>query len=65
MKKKTLLSLIDLQDYLGIKESHLRSLVFKRKIPFIKVGRLLRFDVDEIDQWIEKNSNLVESLGGE
>jgi len=32
---------------------HVRRLVFERRIPFIKWGHLLRFDLGEIDVWID------------
>jgi len=47
-----LLTLDDVCQKLSIKESHLRSLVFAKKVPIIKIGRLLRFSQEEIEQWI-------------
>lgn len=38
---------------LSVTERHVRRLVFERRIPFIKWGHLLRFDPDEIDQWLD------------
>lgn len=32
------------------------SWVSQRKIPFVKCGRLTKFDVQEIEKWIKKNS---------
>ena len=37
--------------YLGIPERTLRDLVFRRGVPFRKVGRSLRFCPDEIEKW--------------
>jgi excisionase family DNA binding protein len=39
---------------LGITERHLRDLVQTRRIPFVKVGRLNRFDPDALDVWLEE-----------
>jgi excisionase family DNA binding protein len=39
---------------LGVNDRHIRRLVFERRIPFIKWGRLVRFDPDEIGRWIEE-----------
>lgn len=39
--------------HLGVDDRHVRRLVFDRKIPFFKWGRLLRFDLDEIGRWLE------------
>lgn len=52
-----LLTIEELADFLQIKKSFIRSLVFQRKIPFIKIGRLIRFDMNEIIQWIKKETN--------
>ena len=34
-------------------ERHVRRLVFERRIPFVKVGRYVRFDAHEITRWID------------
>jgi len=31
-------------------------MVSQRRIPFVKMGRLTKFDLKEIDAWIERNS---------
>lgn len=38
---------------LCIKQSRLRTAVLKREIPFIKIGRLIRFDFKDLTNWIE------------
>lgn len=40
-------------DYLGVTTDQLRGLVFRRQVPFMKVGRSLRFDIRRLDRWIE------------
>lgn len=40
---------------LKVKESWVRSQVFNKTIPFFKVGRFIRFDLNEINQWLESN----------
>lgn len=47
---------------LGIKESMVRNLVFKRQIPFIKIGALLRFDPVEITVWCKSNNTKINCL---
>ena len=37
---------------LGVSERHIRRLVSERRIPFIKWGRLLRFDEQDLERWI-------------
>lgn len=38
--------------YLRTKQSHLRDLVYKREIPFSKLGKLLRFHRPTLDDWM-------------
>ena len=60
-KEKGLMSVEEAADYLGVKRSTLYSWVFYRKIPFIKIGRLVKFDYAELQQWIdEKRRHHVE-----
>jgi excisionase family DNA binding protein len=51
-----LLSINEASSYLSLKVSKLRSMVFKREIPMVKIGRLVRFNKLELDQWIEQLS---------
>lgn len=41
----------EIADYLGVKVSTIYDWVYRRIIPFRKAGRLLRFDIPEIDEW--------------
>ncbi len=53
--RRTDTRLVDIETvalYLGVTVRHVRRLVAERRIPFVKWGRLLRFDVDAIDRWI-------------
>lgn len=36
-------------------ERHIRGLVARKAIPHYKLGGKLRFDVDEIDAWLDAN----------
>lgn len=47
-----LLTVQELSLSLNAKESHIRQLVFRREIPFLKVGRLVRFDRATIETWL-------------
>ena len=47
-----LLNINELAEYLGIKISTVYSWVNQRKIPYIKVGRLVKFDRVDIDKWL-------------
>ena len=48
-----LLTLQDVALRLGTSESHVRRLSDERRIPIVKVGRYVRFDVHELDHWID------------
>jgi excisionase family DNA binding protein len=37
-------------------ERHIRHLVTTRRIPFLKVGGLIRFDPDAIDAWLAEHT---------
>ena len=49
---RSLVSIDELADHLGVSVRHVRRLVSERRIPFHKWGRLLRFDVAEINRWL-------------
>jgi excisionase family DNA binding protein len=38
---------------LGVNVRYVRRLVAERRIPYVKCGRLLRFDPDEVEAWID------------
>ncbi len=40
-------------DYVNTTERHLRSLVQRREIPYVKLGRLVRFIPDQLDDYLE------------
>ena len=39
--------------YPSFKKSWIRSLIFNNKIPHYKIGGLVRFELNEIEAWIE------------
>ena len=47
-----LLTVQEVAQYLNLKPSKIRMMVFHREIPFLKVGRLVRFHRQAIDTWI-------------
>jgi len=40
---------------LGTSERHIRRQIAERKIPYVKVGHLVRFDVVQIAEWLKVN----------
>ena len=41
-----------LAERLGITVRHVRRLVAEKRVPYLKVGKLVRFNPDEIKQWL-------------
>ncbi|MDP9442655.1 MAG: helix-turn-helix domain-containing protein [Actinomycetota bacterium] len=47
-----LLDVTEVADILGVNVRHVRRLVFENRIPYVKWGRLVRFDPRELDRWL-------------
>jgi excisionase family DNA binding protein len=50
-----LLTIEQLADRLGTSIRHVRRLVAERRVPYLKVGRFVRFDPVEITAWLDHN----------
>lgn len=44
----------EVADSLGVSHRFVRRLVAERRIPFVKVGKFVRFDPAEINVWIDR-----------
>lgn len=49
----------DVSAYTSLAEATLRQLVMRRKIPYIKIGRSVRFNPEDIDQWLNAHRREV------
>ena len=58
----TLIDIESVATRLGITERHVRRLVAERRIPYVKVGRFVRFDPVELAQWIDARRVRVRSV---
>ena len=58
----SLLDINEAAERLGTTERHMRALIVDRKIPYIKVGRLIRFDPSALDEWIEAQTIMAVTL---
>jgi len=47
-----LLDIEEVADRLHVSVRHVRRLVFERRIPFLKIGSLLRFAPEEVEGWL-------------
>lgn len=64
MQTKTESGLITVQDaakFLAVSISTLYGWVYQRRIPFVKVGRALRFELAELQKFIQSNRFSVRS----
>jgi excisionase family DNA binding protein len=61
MSTQKLLSVKEASKYLSVKESRLRTAVFKGEIPHLKLGRLVRFEKKELSDWLGTLSVKIES----
>ena len=52
-----LLTVRELGKWLRLSESHIYSLVSKKKIPYTKIGGKVLFDRQTITDWVEAQSN--------
>jgi excisionase family DNA binding protein len=49
-----LIDIDTLAKLLGVGERYVRRMVAERRVPTVRVGRLVRFDLAEIRRWIEE-----------
>lgn len=47
-----LLDVKEVAEILGVNVRHVRRLVFESRIPYLKWGRLVRFDPRDIERWL-------------
>ena len=53
---KRLLTIREVSEYTGLAVPTLYTMVSQRRIPFVKMGRLTKFDKEELDRWITRHS---------
>ncbi len=51
-----LLNVNQVAEYIGVSIHTLYTMVSQRRIPFVKVGRLTKFDRQALDAWIRQHS---------
>ncbi|HEY4707572.1 MAG TPA: helix-turn-helix domain-containing protein [Thermodesulfobacteriota bacterium] len=54
-----LVTIKELSEFIKVKPSTIYSWVHNGTIPFIKLNGLLRFDMDEVQEWVKKSSKAV------
>jgi excisionase family DNA binding protein len=53
-KQKEIMNVEEAADFLGISKNTLYEWVVQKKIPHMKVGRLLKFKREHLERWLEK-----------
>ena len=53
--EKNLLNVKELSEYTGISKSTIYEWVNMKKIPYIKIGKLVKFDPKDIDAFIQNH----------
>jgi excisionase family DNA binding protein len=53
--KVSLITVEQLADELGVSVRYVRRIIAERRIPYVKVGHLIRFQRDEVERWVEAN----------
>ncbi len=54
--KRRLLNVKETAEYTGLSVHTLYTMVSQRRIPYVKVGRLTKFDLTLLDEWIKTNT---------
>ena len=59
---RRLLSIGQLSQQLGVSVKTLYGWVYLRQIPYVKMGRLVKFDARDIEKWIETKKRLCSAV---
>ena len=54
--EKRLINIKELSEMIGVKNDTLYRWVSQKRIPYVKAGRLTKFDLEAIDEWIKDSS---------
>ena len=61
--EKRYLGIDEFSKYMGVTKGTLYVWVCRRKIPYLKVGKLVKFDIRRIDSWLkERQVNEIKGL---
>ena len=54
--QRRLIDVNQVAEYTGLAVKTIYTMVSQRRIPFVKLGRLTKFDVMDVDRWIKEHS---------
>ena len=52
--EKRFINIKDLSDYLGVSKHTIKSWVYQDRLPYRKIGRVIRFDIREIEKALNR-----------
>lgn len=55
----SLMTTVEAAEFLNLKVSRIRNMVFLKSIPFIKFGASVRFDKSQLESWVKTKMVLV------
>ena len=53
---RRLIAIHEAAEYTGLSPHTLYTMVSQRRVPFVKVGRLVKFDLELLDKWIKQQT---------
>ena len=56
------LNIDEISAYLGLSKNTIYSWVWQKRIPHVKLGRLVKFDMRAIEHWAKKNTIEVQEI---
>jgi excisionase family DNA binding protein len=56
MLPRKYLTVREVSEYMGIATDTIYTMVSQRRIPYVKVGRLVKFDQAVLDAWIKQHT---------
>lgn len=56
-QQRQLIDVPTLAQQLGVTQRFIRRLTAEDRVPFLKIGKFVRFDPHEIDRWIDTRRN--------
>jgi len=54
--EKRFLGIKEMSEYMGVRENTLYAWVYQKKIPYTKIGKLVKFDLQKIESWLQQKS---------
>ena len=52
--RRKLIGVKELSEYFGIRVNTIYMWTYQKKLPYFKIGKLVKFDQEEIDAWLKE-----------